>query len=374
MLYKKGFTVSTFLLSLLLGAVSLTHAQLTTLPDGGNSKASISEWVGITNVTINYSRPGVKGREGQIWGKLIPAGLNDQGFGTSKAAPWRAGANENTTMEFNSDVKIEGKDLPAGKYAFFIVYDPNECTLIFSKNSTSWGSFFYDPKEDALQVKVKPVPLDKSVERLTYEFSDEQENSATVALQWEKLAIPFKIETDYVKTQLESFRRELRSDKGFRWNAWVQAAQFCIQHKADLDEALEWSNYAISGVFVGQKNFQTLSTKAQVLALQSRTTEADATMKEALPLGQMNEIHQYARQLLMEKKSKEAFDAFKLNYDKHPGEFTTNVGMARAWSAVGDSRKALAFLQKAQPQAPDKMNKDNLVKLVKLAEEGKDIN
>ncbi|HEY4206790.1 MAG TPA: DUF2911 domain-containing protein [Puia sp.] len=374
MSYKKGRIISMLLLTMTFGAVSLTHAQLTTLPDGGNSKASISEWVGITNVTINYSRPGVKGREGQIWGKLIPVGLTDQGFGTSKAAPWRAGANENTTMTFDNDVKIEGMDLPAGKYAFFVVYDPNECTLIFSKNSTSWGSFFYDPKEDAVQVKVKPVPLDKTVERLTYEFKDEQESSATVALEWEKLAIPFKVETDIVKTQLASFRRELRSDKGFRWNAWMQAAQFCIQHKTDLDEALEWSDYAIAGNFIGQKNFQTLSTKAQVLALQGRTADADAIMKEALPLGQMNEIHQYARQLLMEKKSKEAFDAFKLNYDKHPGEFTTNVGMARAWSAMGDSKKALAYLQKAQPQAPDQMNKTNLVKLVKMAEEGKDIN
>lgn len=374
MSHKKGLTVSMLLLLLQFGAVSLTHAQLTTLPDGGNNRAAVSESVGITNVTIKYSRPGVKGREGQVWGKLIPAGLTDQGFGTSKAAPWRAGANENTTIEFNTDVKIEGQDLPAGKYGVFVNYDPNESTVIFSKNSTSWGSFFYDPKEDALQVKVKPVALDKSVERLRYEFKDQQESSATIALEWEKLAIPFRIETDIVKTQLESFRRELRSDKGFRWNAWMQAAQFCIQHKTDLDEALDWANTAVSGTFIGQKNFMTLSTKAQVLTLQGKTAEADAAMKEALPLGQVADIHQYARQLLTQKRTKEAFDAFKLNYDKHPGEFTTNMGMARAWSAMGDYKKALAFLQKAQPQAPDQVNKDNIVKLLRLAEDGKDIN
>jgi len=374
MSYKKGLTVSILLLLLQFGAVSLTHAQLTALPDGGNNRATVSESVGITNVTIKYSRPGVKGREGQIWGKLIPTGLTDQGFGTSKAAPWRAGANENTTIEFNTDVKIEGQDLPAGRYGLFVTYDPNECTVIFSRNSTSWGSFFYDPKEDALQVKVKPVALDKSVERLQYEFKDQQESSATIVLEWEKLAIPFRIETDIVKTQLESFRRELRSDKGFRWEAWVQAAQFCIQHKTDLDEALDWANTAVSGTFIGQKNFMTLSTKAQVLTLQGKTAEADAAMKEALPLGQVADIHQYARQLLMQKRTKEAFDAFKLNYDKHPGEFTTNMGMARAWSAMGDYKKALAFLQKAQPQAPDQVNKDNIAKLLKLAEQGKDIN
>jgi tetratricopeptide (TPR) repeat protein len=371
---KQAIMKNMLLALLLFGMFSVTHAQLTTLPNGGNKKASVSEWVGITNVAITYNRPGVKGREGQIWGKLVATGYTDQGYGTSKAAPWRAGANENTTIEFNTDVKIEGQTLPAGKYALFIAYDPAECTLIFSRNYSSWGSFFYDPREDALQVKVKPVALDNSVEWLRYEFKDQKESSATIALEWEKVSIPFKVETDYIQTQLATFRRELRSDKGFTWNAWVTAAQFCIQHNTDLDEALDWSNTAISGTFIGQKNFQTLSTKAQVLALQGKSAEADAVMKEALPLGQMADVHQYARMLLTQKRSKEAFDAFKLNYDRHPNEFTTNMGMARAWSAMGDYKKALAFIQKAQPQAPDKMNKDNVDKSLKMLQEGKDIN
>jgi len=371
---NKALFTGLLLVLLQLGTYSFTQAQLTTIPDGGNKRAAVSEWVGITNVTITYNRPAVKGREGQIWGKLVAVGYTDLGFGTSKAAPWRAGANENTTIEFNNDVKIEGQSLAAGKYALFIAYDPAECTLIFSKNATSWGSFFYDPKEDALRVKVKPIPLDQSVERLRYEFKDQKESSAVVAVEWEKLSIPFTIETDYVQTQLASFRRELRSDKGFAWNAWVQAAQFCIMHNTDLDEALEWSNIAISGTFVGQKNFQTLSTKAQILALQGKNTEADAVMKEALPLGQIGEVHQYARTLLVQKRSKDAFDAFKLNYDHHPNEFTTNMGMARAWSAMGDYKKALAYLQKAQPQAPDQLNKTNIEKSMKMLQENKDIN
>src|SRR6185503_13306650 len=136
-------------------------AQLTVPPDGGNKKAVVGERIGITDVTIHYDRPGVKGRDGKIWGQLVQTGYNDLGFGNTKTAPWRAGANENTTIEFSTDVKIEGQTLPAGKYAFFIAYDPNESTLIFSKNSTSWGSFFYDEKEDALRVKVKPVATDK---------------------------------------------------------------------------------------------------------------------------------------------------------------------------------------------------------------------
>jgi tetratricopeptide (TPR) repeat protein len=117
-----------------------------------------------------------------------------------------------------------------------------------------------------------------------------------------------------------------------------------------------------------------MSTKAQILALQGKTADADAAMKEALPLGTVAEVHQYARQLLAQKRAKDAFDAFKLNYDRHPNEFTTNMGMARGLSATGDYKKALDYLKKADAQAPDKVNKDNIQKLIPMLQEGKDIN
>ena len=359
---------------LCLGANSRSFAQLTTLPDGGNKKASVSERIGLTDVTIDYDRPAVKGREGQIWGKLVAEGYTDQGFGTSKAAPWRAGANENTTIEFSTDVTVEGKPLPAGKYGFFVAYGPNDCTIIFSRNSTSWGSFFYDPKEDALRVDVKPVPMDKEVERLKYEFTDQKENSATIALEWEKLSIPFKVEVDYVNQQLASFRNELRNSKGFTYNSYMQAAQFCAARNTNLQEGLTWADDAISLPFVGEKNFRTLSTKAQVLTALNRKDEADAVMKEALSMGKVQDVHAYARQLLTAKRTKDAFDAFKLNYDKHPNEFTTNMGMARGYSATGDYKKALEYLKKAQAQAPDNANKNAITQMMPKLEKGQDIN
>ncbi len=353
---------------------NFSYSQLTSLPSGGNKKASVSERIGITDVTIDYSRPGVKGRDGQIWGKLIPAGYNDLGFGSAKLAPWRAGANENTTIWFSDDVKIEGNDLPAGKYGFFIAYDPNECTIIFSKNSSSWGSYYYDPKEDVLKIKVKPVALDKTVERLKYEFTDQTENSAVVALQWEKLMIPFKIEVDYAKSQLASFRKELRGEKGFVWVSWDQAAQWCLEHNTNLDEALLWSDSATSANFLGDHVFQPWLTKAMLLDKLGRSAEAADVMKKALPFASTNEVHIYAKQLLAQKKSKEAFDVFKMNYDKHPNEFTTNMGMARAYSALGNYKKAIEFAQKAQPLAPDAPNKATVEKIIKTLQEGKDIN
>jgi tetratricopeptide (TPR) repeat protein len=349
-------------------------AQLTSLPSGSNKKASISERIGITDVAIHYDRPGVRGRDGQIWGKLIPVGYSDQGFGNTKQAPWRAGANENTTIEFSDDVKIEGHDLPAGKYGFFIAYDPNECTLIFSKNNSSWGSFYYDPKEDALQVKVKPVANDKSVEWLKYEFTNETENSAVIALQWEKLIIPFKVEVDYVKSQVESFRKELRTDKGFTWEAWSQAAQWCLQKNTNLDQALLWADSATSANFGGDQSFQSWSTKAQILDKLGRNAEATDIMKKALPYGSELDVHLYGKQLLAQKKNKEAFDIFKMNYDKHPGEFTTSVGLARGYSGLGNYKKSLEYLMKAQVLAPDAVNKAAVEKMIKTAQEGKDIN
>jgi len=362
---------------LCLATTTRSTAQLTSmtaLPSGGNKKAAVSERIGITDVTVNYDRPAVKGREGQIWGKLVPEGYTDQGFGTSKAAPWRAGANENTTITFSTDVMVEGRPLPAGKYAFFIAYGANECTLIFSHNNTSWGSFFYDPKEDALRVTVKPVPLDKEVERLRYEFIDQKENAATIALEWEKLSIPFKVEVDYVNQQIASFRRELRNTPGFNYNNYMMAAQFCAARNVDLQEGLTWADAAVSMPGIGDKNFQTLSTKAQVLNALSRKDEADAIMKEALPLGKITDIHVYARQLIAQKRNKDAFDAFQFNYNKHPNEFTTNMGMARGYSAMGDFKKALDYLKKAQAQAPDDLNKNNIATLMPKLEKGQDIN
>ncbi|MBL0274289.1 MAG: DUF2911 domain-containing protein [Chitinophagaceae bacterium] len=355
-------------------ATSFAQIPLTVTPSGGNKKASVSERVGLTDVTIHYDRPGVKGREGKIWGQLVPVGFSDPGFGSSKAAPWRAGANENTTFEFSTDVKIEGQPLPAGRYGFFIAYDPNECTLIFSKNSTSWGHFYYSDKEDALRVKVKPQALEKSVEWLKYEFINPSENAATISLQWEKLAIPFKIEVNYFRDQVESFRRELRTEKGFIWESWNQAAQWCVQHETNLEEALLWTDSSTGPSFGGDRSFQAWSTKAQVLQKLGRGSDAAAVMEKALPLGNMLEVHQYARQLQGMKFNKLAFDVFNTNFNKYPGQFTTLMGMMRAYAGIGDLKNALKYANLALPLAPNQQNKTFVEGLIQKLKDGKDIN
>jgi tetratricopeptide (TPR) repeat protein len=246
--------------------------------------------------------------------------------------------------------------------------------LIFSTNSTSWGHFYYNANEDALRVKVKPVPLDKSVEWLKYEFMDQTENSATVWLQWEKLSIPIRIEVDYINDQLQSFRRELRTDRGFIWQGWNQAAQWCVQRNVNLPEALMWTDSATSRNFGGERSFNAWATKAQVLQKLGRSDEATKTMERAMPFGSMIDLHQYGRQLLTMKQYDKAFQVFKLNYDKNPGEFTTLMGMTRAYSALGDFKKALEFAEKAQPLAPDQQNRNNVQTVIDKLKAGKDIN
>ena len=375
--WYKNFAMRKMLLTCLavaFGLVLSAQIPLTVLPSGGNKKASVTEKVGLTDVIIHYDRPGVKGREGKIWGQLVPVGFTDPGFGSSHAAPWRAGANENTTIEFNTAVKIEGQSLPAGRYGFFVAYDPNECTLIFSKNSGSWGHFYYNDKEDALRVKVKPVALANPVEWLKYEFTNETENSAVISLEWEKLAIPFKLEVDYINDQLASFRQELRTDKGFIWESWNQAAQWCVQHNVNLEEALLWADSASSTTFGGDRSFQAQSTKAQVLDKLGRSSEATAIMEKALAFGSMNEVHQYGRQLLGLKYPQKALEVFKMNFDKHPNQYTTLMGMTRGYSGVGDFKNALKYANMALPLAPDQQNKNVVTGLIEKLKAGKDVN
>lgn len=353
---------------------AITFSQLTTTPSGGNKKAFVGERIGLTDVVIHYDRPAVKGREGKIWGELVPIGFTNLGFGSAKSSPWRAGANENTTVTFSTDVKVENNDLPAGTYGIFMAYDPNESTVIFSKNSTSWGSYYYDEKEDALRIKVKPVKTNEAVEWLKYEFTNQNDSSATIQLVWEKLSIPFRIQTDVTKHQLASFRKELRSDKGFNWLGWNQAAQWCAQHNVNLPEALLWADSATSPTFGGNTQFQTYATKAQILTLLGRNDEAVQLIKNNMQYASMLDIHFYGRQLITARKNKEAFEVFKANLAKYPKQFTTLMGMARGYSAMGDYKTALKYAQQAQPLAPDNLNKQGVDTAIGKLREGKDMN
>jgi hypothetical protein len=358
------------------------QGSITQPPSGGNQKAIVTQFIGPVSVTINYNSPDVHGpngadRKGHIWGELVHYGFIDQGFGTSKAAPWRAGSNESTTITFSHDVKIGGKDVKAGTYGLFLdVEKDGPWNWIINKNSTSWGSYFYDEKDDV--VRTPSTPTDAAyTEWLTYGFEDRQPNNATVYLQWENKKAAFKVEVpnvnDYYITKI---RQELKSSPGFNNDNWVAAAQFCAQNKTNLEEGLTWAETAISGPFIGKKNFNTLSTKAQILTALGRVADASAVMDEAIKLPDANvqAIHQYGRSLLAGGDSKKALEIFQYNFKTHPEEkFTTFVGLARGYTAVGDKKNAIKNWEIAIKNIPDNQ-KQNLALYegeVKKLKEGK---
>src|SRR5689334_10350961 len=196
----------------------VTFAQMDLPPSGGNPRATITEEVGITSITIKYSRPDVNKREGKIWGdnNVVTYGFTTSSFITNKnTSPWRAGANENTIITFEHDVKVEGKNLKAGTYGLFMAVWPDSVTIIFSHQSDAWGSFYYEDKNDALRVTVKPVMLDKSVEYLKYEFIEHKEKGCTIAMMWEKLMVPFRVDVDVDNIVAARLREQVTSQKGF---------------------------------------------------------------------------------------------------------------------------------------------------------------
>lgn len=359
-----------FILITFLFCANVAQGQLTT--PQASPKATTMQRIGITDITLVYHRPAVRNRK--VWGTQAHYGFQNLGFGSSKAAPWRAGANENTTIEFSHDAKIEGKEIPAGKYGLLMgIEESGDITIIFSKNYSSWGSYFYDETEDALRVKVKWQDAPHT-EFLKYEFTDMKQNSAILNLFWEKKKIPFKIEVDVHKTTIANFKDELRSDKGFNYRPWVSAANYCIRNNVALEQALEWSNTAISAPFVGEKNFTTLSTKASVLRAMGKTDDALKIMDEALPLATALEVHGYARQLLAMGQKEKALEIFQWNVKENKGVWPTNWGLARGYSANGDYKKAIKYAKIALTKAPDKLNKDNIENMMKKLEKGEDIN
>jgi hypothetical protein len=349
-------------------------------PSGNNQKATVTQFIGPVRVTIDYSSPAVHGpdgkdRRGQIWGKLVPYGLTDLGFGNGKPAPWRAGANQNTVFTVSENVSIEGKPLPAGRYGLHMIAGPQDWTLIFSKDSNAWGSFYYDPAADALRVTVKPRKHEYR-EWLTYEFTTRRPAESVAELEWEELAVPWTIKVENVNDlYISQIKENLTNVQGFGWQGWVAASQFCVTENTHLEQALEWAEIAVSKPFIGEANFTTLGNKAQVLAKLGRTEEAKAAMQLAVhhPSATPLDLHQYGRRLLAEKKDKEALEVFLLNQERNGDQWPVHVGLARGYAANGDPKQALEHARKAAAQAPDALNRKNLEAMVAALEAGNPI-
>ncbi|MEP7234290.1 MAG: DUF2911 domain-containing protein, partial [Ignavibacteriota bacterium] len=304
-----------------------------------SQKASVSQTIGLTNIEIVYHRPAVKGRK--IWGELVP-------YDNGVPMPWRAGANENTTISFSTDVTIEGKPLSAGLYGLHMIPSEKEWTIIFSKNNSSWGSFSYDKDEDALRVSVKPSAADFR-EFLAYEFPDPQADKVVAELRWEKLKVGFTIGVDLHQVILASMRRELRNTPGFSWIGFNDAANYCADENINFDEAIKWANRSVSS----NENFYNLETLSQLQMKSGKAEDSKKTMERAMSIAKPIELNNHGRQLLSQNKTEEAMKYFEFNLKKNPDIWFVYAGMARGYEAKKDMKAATENMKIALQKAPD---------------------
>ena len=348
--------VATFLLATLFTCIVSAHAQsaLLDLPRD-SQRAEITQKIGVTNITIIYHRPLVKGRK-------VFGGLESYG------KVWRAGANENTIIEFSDPVTIEGKPLAKGVYGLHMMPGETDWTIIFSKNSSSWGSFSYDEKEDALRVTVKSHP-DEMHEALTYDFDDPKPNATTIVMRWDKTAVPFKVEVNTGEVVEASLHDQLRGRAQYEWQAWDEAATYLLQSKVNPEEALKDADHSIQM----EEHFENLMTRASALDALNRKDEATTARNKAIDMGTVIQIHVYGRQLQIQGKQEEAFNAFRTNAKKYPDNWLVHSEVARMACAKGDFDTAVKEMKIAANGATPP-NKPAFEALVKRLENKEDIN
>ena len=376
---KKAISIHAILpicLLLILFMYTPAIAQMMRLPETStNYRCKTGRQLGATHIEINWNAPGVKGREGKIWGTDVAwYGFIVLGFGSNTASPWRAGADECTNIFFSTDVTINGRPLAAGKYAFFIALYPDSCVLIFNKNINEWGSYFYKSEMDVLRVTTyQQKDVKESKERLEYNFSNQTNNSVEVSLDWERWRIPFKVEVDVTATTLAYIRSQMSGAAGFDPPSLESAATWCLQNNVNTEEALNWINAAVDPNLGGANNFKNLSVKAGLLNKLNKKEEADKMMKAAFEKGTVTDLHNYGRQLLGEKKVTEALEIFEMNYKKFNGAWPTSAGLMRGYSAKGDLKKALEYANKAVADAPSPEAKKIMVAAVETLSKGKSL-
>lgn len=345
---KKFYTTSVLLLFTVLA-----FAQFHTLNIPQSSpKVQETQKLGVTNITISYSSPSVKGRN--VWNNpnIIPQ--------EGTPIPWRAGANMNTTITFSTDVFIEGQFLKAGTYGFHVIPKENTYTLLFAHNNNQWGSYYLDVDKDVtLSVEVSSVASPFS-EQLDYEFLDRTENSLIIGLEWEKRRLPFKVEVDLNKTTVESFRNELRGINTYHWQAWNDAANWCLNHDTNLEEALEWVNRSINGGYGGfaaDKNLRNLGTKIKLLEKLNKKHELQTTLKEAKALyATAPDANDFGIFLLRNGFYKDAYDYNNLSFKQYPEYWSLQLNRGLSQYFLGNIQASIKDIKKAKETAPERFH------------------
>lgn len=336
-----------------------SFGQGITTPRTPSPAAKITQTIGISIVSVSYSRPALKGRE--VWGTLVPYGWNKQAFGAGNEAPWRAGANENTVIEFSHPAKIAGKNVPAGKYGlFFVINKDDSGEIILSKNHRSWGSFWYDALHDQLRAKIqiRSIP---SVEVLTYDFVNLTKNSAELVLNWEKKQFPVVIEFPVDELVIANAIEELKGPVGFNAQGYASAANYTLQNKINLERGLAWIDQALGQV----TNFANLNIKSGILKELGRAAEAEKIVSDAITGATEAELNAYGYQLLGQNQTAKAIEILTLNTQRYPKSANAWDSLGEACVTKGDNANAIKHFKKSlslNPSAGTKANSEKFLK------------
>lgn len=328
----------TLLLLLLLTPLMAlpAEAQILTLPRV-SPHATVSQTVGLTEITVNYHRPSVNDRT--LWGGLVPYG-----------AVWRAGANENTTLRFSHPVTVGGVELPAGTYGLHMFPGEDGWQVALSSNASSWGSFSYDEAEDVVRVDVAPQPAPSTAEQLHYAFSDVTHDSATLTLHWGEKQVPVEITTDTDALVVASLREELRGIAQYNAQHWQQAAGYLAQNEIDDELALEWAERSVTM----QPGAFNLSLQARLLERMGRGDEAAEALAQAERVATSeNEVNLLGYAYLQSGDVERAIRTFQRNVDDHPESWNVHDSLAEAYAAAGRTADSIAQYQKAMEMAPE---------------------
>jgi len=349
-LKMRNIMLRLFVCALLLSAPLGAFAQFHTLkiPQTSN-QVTETQQLAVTDITISYGSPSVNGRD--VW--------NNPNIIPQKGEPiaWRAGANMNTTISFSTDVLIEGQPLKAGTYGFHIVPDENNFELLFAHSHNQWGSYYLDRENDiSLAVNVTGEACEFS-EKLDYEFLDWTPNSVTIGLEWADKRIPFNVSVDLETTVVESFRSELRGINTYHWQAWNDAAQWCLEHNTNLEEALQWANRSINGGFNGfaaDKNLTNMSTKALLLEQLGRSDEVSAVLDEASGMvDNAMEANSTSMLMLRLNQPKKALDFVSSKIKEYPEAWFLKINKGVSHYFLNNPKRAVKELESVLPETPE---------------------
>lgn len=346
---NQKLTTQTGLLFSLMLCAHLAIAQFHTLsiPQVSNYVKE-TQRLGITDITITYHSPATRGRD--VW--------NDPNVIPQEGQPiaWRAGANMNTTITFSTDVTVEGQPLTAGTYGFHIIPRGDQYELLFAHAAQQWGSYYLDVENDvSLKVMVESDSAPFS-EKLDFEFSEWEEDKVTLALEWGDRRIPFEVAVNLNETVVASFRDELRGLNTYRWEAWNDAARWCLNHDTNLEEALEWADRSINGGYNGfaaNKNANNLQTKAEILIKLDRQQALNETIQEAMNMYMdENQTNYFSIFLLRSKKYQEALDLLDKAMDNHADVWYLQLNRSIGNYFIGNKKTALKLLAQTKKIAP----------------------